>query len=190
MPQHLFAFDMVTLDGFFEGPGQDISWHNVDAEFNDFAIAQLDEIGGLLFGRVTYEGMAAYWPTPASSRDAPEVARRMNDLPKLVYSQTLPAADWSNSRLVRNDLPGAIAALAAETGRDLAVFGSARLTARLLELDLLDELRIMVNPVLLGAGRPLFGDVHGRAQLRLLEARPFRSGNVLLRYATEAAEEA
>src|SRR5215813_13484252 len=98
----VFLFNMTTLDGYFEGPNQDISWHNVDEEFNEFAIQQLDEIGTLLFGRVTYQGMASYWPTEFAISDDPEVAGRMNSLPKIVFSRTLDKAEWNNSKLVKD----------------------------------------------------------------------------------------
>jgi dihydrofolate reductase len=82
----LFAFNMVTLDGFFEGPNRDISWHTVDDEFNQFAVEQTSTVGAILFGRVTYELMASYWPSPAAQSDDPVVANLMNTLPKVVFS--------------------------------------------------------------------------------------------------------
>src|SRR5262245_43423205 len=96
----LFAFNMVTLDGFFEGPNQDISWHNVDEDFNQFAVEQTANVGAILFGRVTYEGMASYWPTPEAQANDPEIAQLMNTLPKVVFSRTLQRADWNNTRLI------------------------------------------------------------------------------------------
>src|SRR5947209_10419686 len=97
----VFLFMMVTMDGFFEGPDHDIGWHNVDEEFNDFASRQLDEIDPLLFGRVTYEGMASFWPTQFAIENDPDVAGKMNSVPKIVFSRTLDKADWNNSRLVK-----------------------------------------------------------------------------------------
>src|SRR5512141_851647 len=94
-------FMMVTLDGFFEGRDHDINWHNVDEEFNDFAIAQLNEVDTLLFGRRTYEMMASYWPTEGAKKDDPIVAEKMNSLPKIVFSNTLSAVEWENTRLVK-----------------------------------------------------------------------------------------
>ena len=98
----LYAFDMITLDGYFEGPGGDISWHRVDDEFNTFAQEQLQGIGVLLFGRRTYDLMASYWPTPAALSDDAEIAGRMNRLPKAVASRTLTQAEvtWENTRLM------------------------------------------------------------------------------------------
>lgn len=91
--RNLYLFNMVSLDGFFEGPDRDIYWHTVDDEFNDFAIKQLDNVDTLLFGRVTYELMASYWPTPEAVENDPLVARRMNETAKIVFSRTLQTVE-------------------------------------------------------------------------------------------------
>ena len=95
----LYSFMVVSLDGFYEGPNGEFDWPVVDQEFNEFGIEQLHDTDALLFGRVTYEGMAAYWPTPAAREDDPVVAELMNGLPKVVVSTTLTAADWGDTRL-------------------------------------------------------------------------------------------
>ena len=154
--RQLFTFNMMTLDGYFEGPGRDISWHSVDDEFNEFAIAQLHEIGTLLFGRVTYQLMASYWPTPAAIGDDPVVADLMNRIPKVVVSTTLDKLEWQNARLVKDHVGDEVARLKRQSGKALAVFGSANFMATLMRLDLVDEHRVMLNPVILGAGTPLF----------------------------------
>jgi len=173
-------FNMMTLDGFFEGPNRDIRWHNVDAEFNSFAVEQLDEIDTLLFGRVTYELMAGYWPTPTALRNDPVVAGRMNSISKLVFSRTLRKVEWSNSRLVNENAAQEIEKLKRLPGKDMAIFGSSDLTTSLMGTGLIDELRIMLNPVVLGNGKPLFTE--GTRVLKLIRSRTFRSGNVLLSY--------
>ena len=178
----VFLFMMVTLDGFFEGPDHEIDWHNVDEEFNDFAIDQLNEVDALLFGRVTYEGMASYWPTQLAIEDDPIIAGKMNAVPKIVFSRTLDKAEWNNSRLVKENVAEEVLQLKQQQGRDLAIFGSANLTMSLLQMGLIDELRLMVNPVVLGKGRPLFTGIQDKLNLRLLKTRVFRSGNVLLYY--------
>jgi dihydrofolate reductase len=183
--RNVFLFMMVSLDGFFEGPHQEIDWHNVDDEFNDFAIKQLDEIGTLLFGRVTYQLMASYWPTPAAMSDDPIVAEKMNTTPKVVFSTTLDTVDWDNTRLVRGDAAAEVAKLKQQLGKELAIFGSADLTTSLLQAGLVDELRIMVAPVALGNGKPLFTGLRERVNLNLVNSRVFRSGNVLLCYQPE-----
>ncbi|HZT98215.1 MAG TPA: dihydrofolate reductase family protein [Ktedonobacteraceae bacterium] len=178
----VFLFMMVTVDGFFEGPNHEIDWHNVDEEFNEFAIQQLNDIDTLLFGRLTYELMASYWPTPSAREDDPVVADKMNSMPKLVFSKTLDKAEWSNSRLVKEHIAEEVSKLKQQQGGDLAIFGSSDLTVSLLEMGLVDELRIMVNPVVLGSGKRLFEGIHETLKLKLLKTRTFRSGNVLLYY--------
>jgi dihydrofolate reductase len=178
----VFLFMMVTLDGFFEGPGHEIDWHNVDEEFNEFAIDQLNEVDALLFGRVTYQGMASYWPTPFAKENDPIIADKMNTVPKIVFSKTLDKVEWNNSRLVNENIAEEVLQLQQQQGRDLAIFGSANLMVSLLQMGLVDELRIMVNPVVLGNGKPLFKGIHDTLNLKLIKTRTFRSGNVLLYY--------
>jgi len=178
----LFSFNLITLDGFFEGSQQDIGWHNVDEEFNEFAVEQLSTIGVILFGRVTYQGMASFWPTPFAIKSDPVVAELMNSFPKVVISRTLDKAEWNNTRLVKAQVAEEITKLKQQPGKDLAIFGSANLTASLLHLGLVDELRIMVNPIILGQGTPLLKDVNDQINLKLLKTQTFRNGNVLLYY--------
>ena len=178
----LYSFMVVTLDGFYEGPNGEFDWPNVDEEFNEFGIEQLNDTDLLLFGRVTYEGMAGYWPTPAARQDDPVVAELMNTLPKVVVSTTLASADWANSRLVKENVAEEIAKLKQEPGKGIAIFGSPNLTVSLIELGLVDELRVLVNPIVLGDGHSLFRTTRDRLRLELLQTRTFRSGNVLLTY--------
>jgi dihydrofolate reductase len=178
----LFSFNLMTLDGFFEGPNQDIGWHNVDAEFNEFAAEQLATIGVILFGRVTYQGMASFWPTPFAIENDPVIAAQMNAFPKIVISRTLDTADWNNTRLIKDNVAAEITRLKQQPGKDLAIFGSGNLTASLMVMGLVDELRIMVNPVVLGKGTPLFKNIEHPLKLKLIKTRSFNSGNVLLYY--------
>jgi dihydrofolate reductase len=173
---------MVTLDGFFEGPNRDISWHNVDEEFNQFAIEQINAGDTLLFGRVTYQVMARYWPTPDGIKDDPIVADLMNRLPKLVFSRTLEKVEWNNTRLIKDHVAEETAKLKQQPGKDMALFGSANLLSTLMQFDLVDEHRIMVNPVILGNGTPLFKRAKDKQNLRLVNTRTFGNGNVLLCY--------
>ncbi|MGB8647505.1 MAG: dihydrofolate reductase family protein [Anaerolineae bacterium] len=181
----VFLFNMVSLDGFFEGPDRNINWHHVDAEFNEFAIHQLDETDALLFGRVTYQLMASYWPTLFAREDDPIVAGKMNSLPKFVFSRTLDKVEWENSSLVQGDIAQAVSRLKQQPGQDLALFGSGVLAASLTRMGLIDEFRMMVNPVALGNGRRLFQDLSEPLKLNLIRTRVFASGNVLLVYQPE-----
>lgn len=179
------CFLMASIDGYDEGTTPwSLDWHNVDAEFNEFAIRQLGDSEVLLFGRSTYTGMAQYWPTPEALRDDPDVATRMNGKPKIVFSHTLDAPDpeWNNTRLIKD--VHELTMLKKESAKDLLVLGSTVLTTRLLELGLLEELRIIVAPVILGAGRSMFKTATQRFKVKLLSTREFRSGNVLLTYRT------
>jgi len=172
------SFIMVSLDGFFEGDKPwDLDFHRTDEEFNDFATQQLDEFDGLVFGRATYEGMAQYWRSEDAVKNDPEVANRMNDSPKIVVSRTLdkPEPEWSNTTLVKD-------ATELRSPKKLLVLGSSVLTVSLLEAGLLDELRIIVNPVLIGSGRSLASSAKGPIALRLHARREFGNGNVVLTY--------
>jgi dihydrofolate reductase len=176
----LYMFNMVSLDGFFEGPDHDITWHNVDMEFNEYAIAQLKLTDLLLFGRLTYELMASYWPTEAALKDDPVVADLMNSIPKIVFSRTLKTAEWTNTKLINENLLKEVLKLKNEYGKEIAIFGSADLADTFIHHGLIDEFRIIVNPVVLGAGTPLFKN--SRINLKLLKTEVFKSGNVLLYY--------
>jgi dihydrofolate reductase len=178
----LYSFILVTLDGFYEGPNGEFDWPNVDEEFNEFGIGQLNDSDLLLFGRATYEGMASYWPTPAARQDDPVVAELMNTLPKRVVSTTLTSAEWSNTRVVGGNVAEEIAKLKQPPGKGLAIMGSPTLTHSLIGMGLLDELRVLVNPIVLGDGHSLFRTAKDRLRLELLQTRTFSSGNVLLTY--------
>jgi dihydrofolate reductase len=181
--RRVFSFIVTTLDGYFVGPNQEFDWPNVDEEFDRFAVRQLEEVDTLLFGRATYELMASYWPTTAAQEEEPIIAEKMNGLPKIVFSTTLGKVEWDNSTLVRGDAIEEVTKLKQRPGKDMVIFGSSNLTSGLLQAGVLDELRIMVNPVALGDGRSLLEGMKERVKLRLLSATTFSSGNVLLSYA-------
>jgi dihydrofolate reductase len=178
----LFAFNLVTLDGYFEGPNREIDWHNVDAEFNDYAIDMLNSVDTLIFGRVTYQLMASYWPTPDAIKNDPIVAEKMNTLPKIVFSRTLEKAEWHNTRLVKADIEEEIKKIKKQSGKDMALLGSGSILSQFAQQGLMDEYRIMINPVVLGNGKPLFRGIKDRLNLKLTKARTFGNGNVLLYY--------
>ena len=176
----LFFFMMTTANGFYERGPWEIDWHNTDDEFNEFAIEQLDQMDTLIFGRKTYEGMVRYWPTQGATADDPIVASKMNGLAKIVVSKTLDRAEWNNTTLVR-DL-GPIDALKREPGKDALLIGSSDLAISLAARGLIDEYRLMVNPVALGAGKPVLHGLPTDLGMRLLRTRTFKNGNVLLAY--------
>jgi dihydrofolate reductase len=180
--RRLYSFLMVTLDGFYEGPNQEFDFWTTDEEFNRFAAGQLHDSDVLLFGRVTYEGMASYWPSQGAREDDPVIAELMNTMPKLVVSTTLESADWDNTTVVGANVAEELSKLKRQPGKDLAVLGSPRLTLSLIGMGLLDELRVMMSPVAIGDGKSLFRSADDRLRLRLLQTRTFSSGNVLLTY--------
>jgi dihydrofolate reductase len=184
----IILFNMVTLDGFFAGPNGEIDWHNVDDEFNQFAIEQTNSADGLIFGRLTYELMASYWPTPLALQDDPIVTGQMNSIPKIVVSRTLERAGWNNTRLIRSDVAAELTRLKEQPGRDYFVFGSANLSASLIREGLIDEYRILVNPLVLGKGIPLFQGIQQPYPLKLIRTRAFQNGNVLLVYRPDRKE--
>lgn len=178
----LISFMVVTLDGYYEGPNGEFDFWNIDDQFNEFSVSQLNDIDTLVFGRVTYEGMAGYWPTPAAQQYDPAIADRMNTIEKVVFSTTLEKADWQNTTLVKDDPVDAIADLKQQPGKYLALFGSPSLTTSLLEHGLVDELRVMVHPILVGAGKSLFWTLKDHVRLELTQTTTFSSGNVVLTY--------
>jgi dihydrofolate reductase len=180
--QTLASFIFTSLDGFYEGPNGELDWPIVDQEFNDFAARQLDEADAIAFGRATYEHMAAYWPTEQAEANDPAITSRMNGKEKMVFSRTLTEVNWSGATVVRGEATAQIPAVMAGTEKELLVIGSAHLTADLAQAGILDELRIMVCPIVLGQGRSLFEDLKNRVSLSLIRVREFHSGNLVLTY--------
>ena len=178
----LILFNMMTIDGFFEGKNKEIDWHQVDSEFNNFAIEQLDSASTLVFGRITYQLMAGYWPTKKAEVDDPIVAERMNAISKVVFSKTLDRVEWPNTRLYSNNIENVIKALKTNSDKNIFIFGSANLASNVRPFGLIDEYRIMINPVLLGQGQELFRQKNQRLNFKLINCRAFSSGNVLLQY--------
>lgn len=177
------SFTFVSLDGFFAGPGGDLSWHHHDREDNRHAVESLEAGGTLLFGRKTYEMMAGYWPSPMALQNDPVVARGMNEATKLVFSRKLTRVGWENSTLVKGDPVEAMRRLKRTRGKDLAILGSGSIVRLFLQHGLLDQLQLLVDPVLLGKGLPLFRGLEGPLNLKLTDSKKFKSGSMLLTYA-------
>ncbi len=176
----LIVWNVITLDGLFEGREKwDLEWHNAvwGDELEELSLTQLRSAGMLIFGRVTYEGMARYWQTAAG-----EVAQLMNAMPKIVFSSTLGSADWNNTRLIKTPAANEVSKLKARPGKDMLIFGSADLTSSLLRAGLIDEFRFCLTPLVLGAGTPFFKPAEEKVTMRLIEARALQSGGVILRY--------
>jgi dihydrofolate reductase len=170
----------VSLDGYIEGPGREIDWHIVDDELNVYIVEMLRATDVLIMGRKNYELMAAYWPTAPGGY--PGVKEQMNGTPKLVFSKTLRRVDWQNSRLATGSAADEVEGLKQVPGDGLLWVGGSDLAASFLEQGLIDEVRIIVMPVLLGAGKTVLGGIQKRHPLKLLWTKSFQSGNVVLAY--------
>ncbi|WP_437624694.1 dihydrofolate reductase family protein [Sorangium sp. So ce1151] len=178
------VFNFVTLDGYFAGPDGDVSWNSHGAEEGEFASSSLGAGSTLLFGRVTYEHMASFWPTPAALKSAPAVAEGMNRAEKVVFSRTLEKAEWSNTSLLKGNLEEEVRRMKEVPGKSMTVLGSGSIVTQLAQAGLVDEFAIMVNPVALGDGRSIFKGLKERLNLKLTATKTFRSGVVLLAYQT------
>jgi dihydrofolate reductase len=179
----LHVFNQVSLDGYFVDGKGDMSWaHGDDPEFQAFTKENASGQAAMLFGRVTYQMMAGFWPTPAAAQLMPDVAKAMNAAPKYVFSRTLSKVEWSNTNLLKGDIVAETRRLKAEAGPDLLIMGSGTIVSQLTEAGLIDAYQIVVNPLVLGAGRSLFDGVTRRIDLALDKSRTFKNGKVVLWY--------
>jgi dihydrofolate reductase len=175
----LIMWNLITLDGYFQGiKPWDLDFHNsvYGDELERFSIEQLDSADAVIYGSVTYHGMASYW-----KNETGEVATRVNSMKKYVCSDSLASADWNNTEILKDTVPG-ITKLKQEGDGNLFVFGSGKLSNSLMKADLFDEYRLCIAPIILGNGRQLFEDGLPTEQLSLLEARTLTTGGVLVRY--------
>lgn len=187
--RRLIAFNNISLDGYFTGPGGDLSWAYAgsdDPEYSAFVAENARGGGELLFGRVTYEMMASHWPTPAAMRDNPVVAERMNNCAKVVFSRTMDKASWSNTRLVKGDIAAEVRKMKEQPGPGMAILGSGSIVAQLAQAGLIDEYQVVLNPVVLGSGRTMFEGIKQPLNLKLTKTRTFRNAKVYLCYEQRA----
>ncbi len=179
----LSVFNSVSLDGYFTDAHGDMSWaHREDDEWNAFASENASGGGVLLFGRITYELMAAFWPTPEAFATMPEVAEQMTALRKVVFSRTLERPSWANTEVVKGDIEAAVRRMKAEPGPDMAILGSGTIVSQLTDARLIDEYQVVVTPVVLGSGRTMFDGIREKFELTLTDTRAFANGNVVLWY--------
>ena len=182
----IVMFNLVSVDGLFAGTKGEIDWHNYDDEMGAHSVEQLKSLGALIFGRTTYELMASYWPTPDGVKSEPVVAGIMNTIPKIVFSETLKEVEdgplWKNVIVFHEIKPEEIIKMKEQEGGDIAIFGSGTIVQQLTNLGLIDEYRLIVNPLILGNGKPLFRNIQNKLNLKLLNTRVFKNGNVLLCY--------
>jgi dihydrofolate reductase len=181
----VIVFNHVSLDGYFVDRNGDMSWaHKAkqDTEWNAFVAGNASGGGVLLFGRITYELMASYWPTPLALKNDPIVAEGMNNLQKVVFSRTLDKASWKNTKLVKGDMVEEVRKMKAEPGEGMAILGSGSIVSQLAQEGLIDEYQIALNSVVLGKGRTMFDGVKEKLALKLTKTRAFGNGTVMLWY--------
>jgi dihydrofolate reductase len=179
----LLVFNQTSLDSFIADDNSDMSWaHKQDPEWNDWVAGNASGGGELLFGRVTYQQMASFWPSPMAFQSMPVVAERMNSAPKVVFSRTLAKAEWNNTRLIKSDIADAVRKLKSEPGQGLVLMGSASIVSQLAQADLIDSYQLVVNPIILGSGKSMFDGLEKHVQLKHTSTRTFKNGNVALSY--------
>ena len=179
----LIVFNMVSVDGFFVDSEGDMRWaHKNDAEWNAFTSGNASGSGVLVFGRITYELMASYWPTPMALQNSPVVAKGMNEMPKIVFSRTLDKASWSNTKLIKGDLAAEVRKLKQESGPDMVILGSGSIVSQLTQDNLIDEYQLALSPIVLGKVRTLFEGVQAKMNLKRTNSRTFGNGTVFVCY--------
>ena len=179
----LTVFTISSLDGFIADANGDMSWaHKEDEQWREFTRNNASGGGALIFGRVTYEQMVQFWPTPQAMQWNPIVAERMNALPKYVFSTTMKEATWQNTTLFSGNLPEEIARLKSQDGAPLTILGSASIVSQCAQAGLVDEYQVVISPIILGSGLSLFKTVSEKRKLELLASRLFNNGNVVLTY--------
>jgi dihydrofolate reductase len=181
----LIVFNHVSLDGFFVDSSNGMTWAKTnqdDSQWNAFVAENAKDDGPLVFGRITYQLMASYWPTPMAMQHGGGIAERMNRMPKVVFSRTLDEASWSNTTLVKGDLASEVRRMKNEAGEGMAILGSGTIVSQLAPEGLIDEFHFAVNPIILGRGRTMFETVRDKLDLKLMKSRAFANGNVVLVY--------
>ena len=180
----------VTLDGFIAGPNGEMDWVMVDQAMGQYEDDLVSSADTLILGRVTYQGFESYWPKvpedPASPKGLVEYANQLNAMRKIVFSKTLSRVEWSNSTLVKEIVPEEITKMKHEPGRDMVIYGSASIVRTLTNLGLIDKYQLLVYPLVLGSGKPLFAGIAEPAHLKLIQTKSFPSGVIGLYYAPQS----
>jgi dihydrofolate reductase len=181
----------ITIDGFISGPNGELDWVTMDEEIDNSVLPDLlSTTDTALIGRVLYQGFANYWPSaetknPSLSEGEIEFAHWIDNAPKIVFSKTLEKVEWKNSKLVKENIVEEVEKLKQQPGKDAVLFGGVNIAQTFISLGLIDEYRLLVSPVVLGSGKPLFKDIKNRLNLKLLKSKTFKSGAVALHYQSE-----
>jgi dihydrofolate reductase len=183
------VFNSVSMDGYFTDAHNDYTWTHEgadDPEMMEFTKGNAQGKSALVFGRVTYELMTAWWPTPEAAKAMPDVAKAMNEAPKYVFSRSLDRATWQNTTLLKEDPAAAIARLKQTEGPDLTLLGSGTIVSQLARARLIDEIQLLICPVVLGSGKNQFADVAGKPRWALSRSKTFKNGRVFVAYERNA----
>lgn len=182
MMRKIIAIEWLSLDGFIAGTNGEIDWFVWNEEIEEYSKEVMSSSDTMLFGRLTYELMAAYWPTPASDSENKIITDFMNNSPKVVFSKTISKVEWNNTSLFSEIDSRNIIEMKQNSGKDILIYGSGSIVSQLSKMKLMDEYRIFLNPVVLGNRKPLFQNVVERCTLNLVNTKSFKGGNVLLQY--------
>jgi len=178
----LTSFTFISLDGYYKGQYEDISWHQHGGEEAAYSKEGLKTKNTLLFGRVTYEMMAGFWPTQMAMDMDAEVATGMNNANKIVFSRTMQKADWQNTTIIKDDIITKMKQLKRADGNNMTLLGSGNILTQFADHNLIDEYLVMIDPIAIGEGTSIFKGLQNKLKLKLTSTRTFNSGVVLLSY--------
>ena len=184
----VIASTFISLDGFTVGQTEDMGWvtNNFTDDMGKYAGDLMASMSAILLGRVTYQIMTNFWP--ANTEETAPGADRMNNVPKIIFSRTLDRVEWgkyNNARLVKNNVAEEVSKLKKQPGGDMVIYGSANLVQNFTQLGLIDEYQLLVHPIILGSGKPLFKNNPKPINLKLLRTESFKNGVVVLYYQPE-----
>ena len=181
--REISVLEWLSLDGYFSGPNEETDWLIMDEATQEHLLKLFRSVDTILLGRVTYELFTSYWPTPTSSKENPaELVDFMNNSRKIFFSSSLEKLEWNNAELVKSIDQEAMKEMKQGPGKDMIIFGSGSIVSRLTQLQLIDQYYFLINPVFIGAGKPVFKNDEAKSKLKLLDSKIFDSGNILLQY--------
>lgn len=181
----LTSFTFITLNGFYKSLDSSIDWHRHGEEESEYSAQSLQSNNILLFGRITYQMMGAWWPSEAAVNQLPEVAKGMNEAEKIVFSRTMKKPTWNNSRIIKGNIADEMRKLKHSNGNDMTILGSGSILTQLAQENLIDNYQIMIDPVVIEEGVPVFNNIAKQLNLKLMNCRTFKTGTVLLDYVPE-----